>query len=152
MKAFACIAAAATLVAMAAPASAQFAKPEDAIKYRQSALFVMSQHFGRIGAMANGRVPFDAKAAADNADVVAAMSKLPWVAFVAGTDKGGIPTRAKPEIWTDQAKFKENNEKLVAETAKLAAAAKTGNLDSLKTAFASTAGTCKACHDAFRKE
>lgn len=46
---------------MAAPASAQFAKPEDAIKYRQSALFVMGQHFGRIGAMANGKVPFDAK-------------------------------------------------------------------------------------------
>ncbi|MGA8784236.1 MAG: cytochrome c, partial [Polaromonas sp.] len=35
MKAFASIAAAATLIAMAAPASAQFAKPEDAIKYRQ---------------------------------------------------------------------------------------------------------------------
>ena len=150
MKAFACIAAAATLVAMAAPASAQFAKPEDAIKYRQSALFVMGQHFGRIGAMANGKVPFDAKAAADNADVVAAMSKLPWAGFVAGSDKGN--TKAKPEVWNDQAKFKENNEKLVAETAKLAAAAKTGNLDSLKTAFASTAGTCKACHDSFRNQ
>jgi cytochrome c556 len=61
MKIFACIAAAAALLAMSAPASAQFAKPEDAIKYRQSALFVMGQHFGRVGAMANGRVPFDAK-------------------------------------------------------------------------------------------
>ncbi|WP_421953442.1 c-type cytochrome [Polaromonas sp.] len=150
MKAFACIAAAAILVAMAAPASAQFAKPEDAIKYRQSALFVMGQHFGRIGAMANGKVPFDAKAAADNADVVAAMSKLPWAGFVAGSDKGN--TKAKPEVWTNQAKFTENHEKLVAETAKLAAAAKTGNLDSLKTAFASTAGTCKACHDSFRNQ
>ena len=88
MKAFALIAVAATLVAMAAPASAQFAKPEDAIKYRQSALFVMSQHFGRIGAMVNGRVPFDAKAAADNAEIVAEMAKLPWAAFAAGTDKG----------------------------------------------------------------
>ena len=38
MKAIACIAAAAALVAMATPASAQFAKPEDAIKYRQGAL------------------------------------------------------------------------------------------------------------------
>ena len=152
MKAFAFIAVAATLVAIAAPASAQFAKPEDAIKYRQSALFVMSQHFGRIGAMANGRVPFDAKVAADNAEVVAEMAKLPWAAFTPGTDKGGIPTRAKPEIWTDQAKFKENNDKLVAESTKLAAAAKTGNLDALKTAFSATAGSCKACHDAFRKE
>ena len=59
--ALAATAAAATLVSL--PAAAQFAKPEDAIKYRQGALFVMGQHFGRIGAMANGRVPFDAKAA-----------------------------------------------------------------------------------------
>lgn len=148
MKTFACFAIAATLVTLAVPASAQFAKPEDAIKYRQSALFVMSQHFGRLGAMANGRIPFDAKAAADNAEVVAEMAKLPWVGFSAGTDKG--TTKAKPEIWTEQVKFKENGDKLVAETGKLAAAAKTGNLDTLKTAFAATADTCKSCHDAFR--
>lgn len=151
MKIFACIAAAAALFVMSAPASAQFAKPEDAIKYRQSALFVMGQHFGRVGAMANGRVPFDAKVAADNAEIVADMAKLPWAGFGPNTDKGGN-TRAKPEIWAEQAKFKEGSDKLIAESAKLAAAAKTGNLDSLKTAFAATAGTCKACHDAYRKD
>jgi cytochrome c556 len=150
MKALAFIAAAVTLIAMAAPASAQFAKPEDAIKYRQSALFVMGQHFSRIGAMANGRVPFDARVATENADIVAEMAKLPWAGFGPGTDKG--TNKAKPEIWTEQAKFKESSDKLVAESVKLAAAAKTGNLDSVKTAFAATAGTCKACHDAFRKE
>ena len=149
MKAFACIAAAATLVALAAPASAQFAKPEDAIKYRQSALSVMGTHFGRVGAMANGRVPFDAKVAADNADIVAEMAKLPWAGFGPGTDKGGN-TRAKPEIWTEQAKFKEYSEKMIAETVKLSAAAKTGNLDTLKTAFGATAATCKTCHDAYQ--
>jgi len=151
MKAFACIAAAATLIAIAAPASAQFAKPEDAIKYRQGALFVMGQHFSRLGAMANGRVPFDAKVAADNAEIVADMAKIPWAGFAHTTDKGGN-TKAKPDIWTEQAKFKEGSDKLVADTAKLAVAAKTGNLDALKTAFAATAGNCKSCHDAFRNQ
>ena len=149
MKAFVCIAVAATLVALAAPASAQFAKPEDAIKYRQSALSVIGTHFGRVGAMVNGRVPFDAKVAADNADIVAEMAKLPWAGFGPGTDKGGN-TRAKPEIWTEQAKYKEYSEKMIAETAKLSVAAKTGNLDTLKTAFGATAATCKACHDAYQ--
>ncbi|RYF69212.1 MAG: cytochrome c [Comamonadaceae bacterium] len=147
MKLLAPLAVALTL-AYAAPASAQFAKPEDAVKYRQSALFVMAQHFGRIGAMANGRAPYDAKAAVDNAEVVAEMAKLPWAGFGPGTDK--ISQKAKPEIWTEQAKFKEHSDKLVAETGKLLAAAKTNNLDNLKTAFSSTAGTCKACHDNFR--
>ncbi|MGH8848131.1 MAG: c-type cytochrome [Polaromonas sp.] len=145
------IAAAATLAAMAAPASAQFAKPEDAIKYRQSAMFVMSQHVARIGAMTSGKAPFDATIAADNAETVANMSKLPWAGFMPGTDKGGS-TKAKPEIWTEQAKFKETNEKLMAETTKLAAAAKTGNLDTLKAAFTATTDTCKSCHDAFRNK
>lgn len=152
MKILTCIAAAATLAALAAPAAAQFAKPEDAIRYRQSALFVMGTHFyGRLGPMANGKIPFDAKAAADNAAVVAEMAKLPWPAFMPGTDKGGN-TKAKPEIWTEQVKFKETSEKMIAETVKLEAAAKTGNLDALKTAYAATADSCKACHDAFRNK
>ncbi len=151
MKTLAQLALTGALVALSLPAAAQFAKPEDAVKYRQSSLFVMGQHFARIGAMANGRVPFDAKVAADNAEIVAAMAKLPWAGFGPGTDKGS-PTKAKPEIWTEQAKFKDAGDKLMAESAKLAAAAKTGNLDSIKAAFGATAGTCKACHDAYRSQ
>ena len=60
-------------------AQAQFAKAEDAIKYRQSALAVMGAHFGRLAGMAQGKIPFDAKAAADNAAVVEFMAKLPYV-------------------------------------------------------------------------
>ena len=141
---------AAATVTLSLPAAAQFAKPEDAAKYRQSALFIMGQHFSRIGAMVNGRVPYDAKAAAENAEIVAEMAKLPWAGFGPGTEKAS--QKAKPEIWSEQAKFKEHNEKLVAETTKLAAAAKTNNLDNLKVAFGSAAGTCKACHDNFRNQ
>lgn len=136
--------------ACALPAQAQFAKPEDAIKYRKSSLTVMAAHFGRLGAMAQGKVPFDAKVAADNADVLATVAKLPWAAFGEGTDKG--ETRAKPEIWKESAKFKEAVDKNQAEMAKLVAAAKTGNLDNLKAAFGSAAPTCKGCHDNFRKD
>ena len=44
---------AAVFTAVALPASAQFAKPEDAVKYRKASFTVMSTHFGRVGAMVN---------------------------------------------------------------------------------------------------
>ena len=148
MKAIAALALAAATLTLSAPASAQFAKAEDAIKYRQSALFVMGQHFGRLGAMANGRVPYDAAVAAANADIVAEMAKLPWAGFGAGTEGG----KAKPEVWKEAAKFKEHQDKMIAETGKLAVAAKAGNIDALKAQFGTTAGSCKACHDSFRNQ
>lgn len=151
MKPAACIAIAAAAMALALPAQAQFAKAEDAIKYRQSAMFVTAQHFGRIGAMVSGRVPYDAAAAIANAEIVADLSRLPWAGFGAGTDKGAN-TRAKPEIWSEPARFRENSEKLTVEALKLLAAARMGNPDTLKTAFASAAGVCKNCHDTYRKD
>jgi cytochrome c556 len=136
--------------AMALPASAQFAKPEDAVKYRKASLTLIGTHFGRVGAMVSGKVPFDAKVATENVELVAELAKLPWTAFAEGTDKG--ETRAKPEIWKEAGKFKEASDKFQAETLKLQAAAKTGNLDTLKTAFGATGASCKACHDTFRKD
>ena len=130
------------------PAAGQFAKPEDAIHYRRSSMTVLSPHFYRIANMVNGRTAYDPKVAADNAAIVLALSKLPWPAFSAGTDKG--QTRASPAIWTQQVKFKESSEKLMAEAVKLNAAAKTGNLDTLKEAFRATARTCQSCHDVFK--
>ena len=138
------------MLAMGLPAQAQFAKPEDAIKYRKASFTVMAAHFGRLGAMASGRAPYDAKAAAENADVVATLAKLPWAAFGEGTDKGD--TRAKPEIWKEGAKYKEAADKMQAEIAKLNTAAKAGNIDALKVAFGPSAASCKACHDNFRKD
>jgi len=55
MKKSASIALIATLLAFTTTASAQFAKPDDAIKYRKNALFVMQQNFGRVS---QGVTPF----------------------------------------------------------------------------------------------
>ena len=136
--------------ATALPAAAQFAKPEDAIKYRKGALFVMGQHFGRVAAMANGKIPFDAKSAADNAEIATMMSKLPFAGFVEGSDKG--ETKAEPKIWSEMDKFKAASTKMQEEMAKLNVVAKGGNLDAIKAAVGETGKSCKACHDNYRKE
>ncbi len=138
---------AAVTLATALPAAAQFQKPEDAVKYRKAGFTVMAAHFGRLGAMAQGRAPYDAAAAAANAQVVVNMSTLPFAGFVegtAGTEKG----QPKANVWTERAKFDAAAKKMQEEVVKLAAAAKTEA--GLKAAFGTAAGTCKACHDDFR--
>ena len=140
---------AAATLAVSLPAAAQFQKPEDAVKYRQSALSLMGTHFSRLGAMANGRVPFDAKVAQDNAALVETLSKLPWAGFTPDTEK--LQTKAKADVWKDGTKFKQAQDNMMSEVAKLNTVAKTGNLDQIKTAFGNAAGSCKACHDAFRE-
>ena len=125
----------------ALPAAAQFAKPEDAIKYRKGAFTVMAAHFGRVAGMAQGKIPFDAKAAAHNAEVATFMSTLPFAGFGPGTD-----------IWAEMDKFNAGAKKMQDEMAKLNAAAKSGNLDAIKVAAGETGKACKACHDDYRKE
>lgn len=150
MKLVASFVLAAATATLALSAHAQFAKPEDAIKYRKAVMTLQGSHFGRIAAMANGRVPFDAAAVVENATVLEMVTRLPLAGFTAGSDKG--ETRAKPEIWSDTAKFKTVGEKLNADAVKLLAAAKTGNIDTIKAAVGPVGGDCKSCHDDFRKE
>lgn len=140
--------AAATLCA-ALPAAAQFAKPEDAVKYRKAAFTVMARHFGTIGAMVNDKMPFDAKVAASSADLVATMSHLPWEGFAANTAEV-TDTKALPVVFKDGAKFKAAGDKLTDAAAKLASVAKGGDKAAIKAAFGDTAGACKGCHDDFR--
>ena len=135
---------------IALPAAAQFAKPEDAIKYRKAAFTVMAAHFGRVAGMANGKIPFDAKMAADNAEIATMMSKLPYAGFVPGSDKG--ETKAEPKIWAEMDKFNAAATKMQEEMGKLNVVAKGGNIDAIKAAVGETGKACKACHDNYRKE
>ena len=137
-------------LAAALPASAQFAKPEDAIKYRKANMTLMVAHFGRVAAMASGKIPFDAKAAADNAEIAAAVTKWQFTGFVDGSDKGD--TKADPKIWTEKDKFNAAGAALQEAVTKLNVAAKAGNLDAIKAAVGETGKACKACHDTYRKE
>jgi len=135
-------------VASLPAAIAQFAKSEDAVKYRQSTLFVMGNHFGRINAVVKGEVPFNKEEVIKNATLVNTMASLAWQGFGPGTEGG----RALPNIWTEAPKYKSYQDKLQASTAAMLVAAQSGDLENVKKAFAAVGGNCKACHDDFRKK
>ena len=136
-----------TLTAL--PAAAQFRNADAAIKYRQSAMSLQGNHMARVFAMANGQVPFDAKVAAENFEIVAMLNRLQFTAFIDGSDKGN--TRAKPEIWSEKDKFNAAIAKSQEDVLKFAAAGKTGSLDQIKAAAGAVGESCKACHDAYQK-
>ena len=128
-------------------AQAQFAKPEDAVKYRQSALQLIASHFGRMQPVMKGQVPYDAAAIKANVELLKTLSVLPWAGFVEGSQAG---TSAKPEVWSDAAGFKAAQSKFEGAVDKLAVAANSGDLDRVRAAFGDVGASCKACHDSYR--
>ena len=138
----------AALLAMSSTAFAQFQNADKAVEYRESVMTVMGTHFGRIGAVVKGDVPYNKDEVAKNAAIVSMMSTLPWQAFGPGMEGG----KAKSEVWSDNAKFKAAAEKLQLATANLNTAAQSGDLDNIKKAFGAAGQACKGCHDDFKKK
>lgn len=130
-------------------AYAQFAKPEQAIKYRKSVMFLIAQHFGRMGAAIKEKNPDNKDVFSGNASVIETLSRLPWEAFmVPGTDKGD--TTLKSSAFEQQAKFNEFAQNFEQQTTKLVRAADSGDLKAIKGQFGEVAKSCKACHSQFR--
>ena len=137
--------------AVSAQAQNTFQRPGDAVEYRQAGFELMGTHFRRLNAMAQGKVAYDAKAVEDNMAVIAVVSKLPFTAFVPGSDKVK-GTEALPEVWSQPAKFQEAADKFQAEVGKLQAAVKGGKPEEVKVAAGAVGQSCKACHDNFEQK
>jgi cytochrome c556 len=138
------------LVLSAGLAALAQTKPEDSIKYRRSAMYLVGANFGPLAAMAQGKRPYDKDAAIKHANIVAYVSKLPVEGFVPGTDTGD--TKAKPEIWQDLDDFKAKMDKMNQETAKLSQVAQSGDFEALKAQVGETGKACKSCHDKFKNK
>ena len=146
------IASVATCLAIGAvvawPVAAQYAKPEDAVKYRKAAFTVMNSHMGRIFAQLKSPTP-NMQVIQSSAQTVESMSKLPWDAFAPNTELVA-DTRALPALFKNEAKAKDLAQKMQEEVAKLNVVAKTGDAAAIRTQFNAAAKSCDNCHDDFR--
>lgn len=125
-----------------------FSRPADAVKYRQGLFTVTAAHTQKLGAMAKGEIPFDKQTAEQQAVLIELLAKQLHSAFPTGSDIA--PSKAKPDIWQDQAGFKSKSDDLVQTTGKLVSASKSGDLAAFKAAFSNMSQSCKACHDGYR--
>jgi cytochrome c556 len=128
----------------------QFAKPEEAIAYRQAVMVLIGQHFGRMAAMVKGDRDYDLDEFANNAALVETLAALPWEAFMEpGSDKGA--TDLKPEAFKDKDAFEQAAQAMETEASQLAIVSEGGELPAIKEQFGRTAQSCKNCHSKFRK-
>ncbi|MFM2324050.1 MAG: hypothetical protein RL244_929 [Pseudomonadota bacterium] len=123
---------------------------ERAIEYRKAVYTVIGGNFGPVGAVLQGKAPYNAADVRVRAERVAFMAGLAAEAFPDISKTGD--TKAKPEIWTDPAGFKKAMEALATSTTALVDLLKTDQTDSA--AFKAAAGkvgeSCKGCHDKFK--
>ena len=138
-------------LALGAGASLQAAaqvKPETLVKQRQAAMTLQGKYFGPIGAMVQGKMPWDAAVITRNAGYLEVLTKMPWDGFQPSTS--GEKSAAKPEIYKDTAKFKAAADALEAATAKLGAVARAKDEAGVRANFGAVAKACGSCHDDFR--
>ncbi|MCL1123072.1 c-type cytochrome [Shewanella surugensis] len=136
-------------VADTAPTN-NFKKPEDAVKYRQSAFSLMAYNFGDIGAMLKGKKPYDAATVTVRAENVAALSKLPLEGFI--QVKGLDQRDALNKIWDEKARFNEKMQTLQKNASLLVVAAQSGDKRAVQKAFMETGKSCKSCHDNYKQD
>ena len=138
-----------TIALSAASVGAFTVADKDAIKFRQSAFFLISNVFGEINGMAQGRIPMNEAVLKDRAALLNSLVTLPFHAFPEGSDKG--QTKAKPEIWMEGDKFKKAASDAQAAVAKLNTAVAAGQTKDLKALAGDVGKACKGCHDQFRQ-
>lgn len=139
------------IAALLATTSSAFAQnaPEKVIKARQSAYYLMGDQMARINATAKGDLALDKAFILQNAEVLEVLSKAVRSYYPPGSDQGA-PTKAKPEVWKDAARFKQLADASHEEILKLKAAVATGDLPVMRVAYGAAAKSCKSCHDSFK--
>ena len=139
--------------AVAGTALAQQApKPETLIKQRQSAFQVIAWNSSRIKSGLDAG--YNKEQVLRSANVIAAIANSGLGSlFAAGTEsgKGWHDTTAKPELFTNTARFAELGGELGKESTELVRVVASGaDAAAVKEQFGKLQHTCKSCHDDFR--
>jgi len=125
-------------------------KPEILVKQRQAAMTLQGKYFGPLAGMAQGKVPFNHDVVARNAGYLDALDKMPWDGFNESTK--GEKSSALPAVWAKPAEFKQAQERLENEVAKLVQVSGGSDEGAIKAQIGAVGKSCGGCHENFREK
>jgi cytochrome c556 len=126
------------------------AKPETLVAQRQAAMTLQGKYLYSLLPMVQGKVPYDAKIVSRNVEFLSYLTQMPWDGFTPDTANVTVKTRALPEIYKDQATFRQKIEANRAQMTKLEQTLKAGNEAAIKEGLNDLNRSCNSCHDQFR--
>src|SRR6185503_9976029 len=107
-------------------------KPDTQVELRQAAMKLNGKYMYSIIPMAQGKIPYDAKIVQRNVGFLDTLTQMPWDNFGPDTAAATVKTRAMPEIFKDQAGFRQRIEAMRGQMGKLDGIVKTGNEQAIK--------------------
>lgn len=126
------------------------AKPELLVKQRQAVMTLQGKYFGPMGAMAQGKAPYNPEIVKRNSAFLDNLTRMAWDGFDPSTKD--VKSATLPAAYEQQAKFREAASRLEKEASKLYQVAQSGDEAAVKAQIGAVGKACGACHNDFRQK
>lgn len=126
------------------------AKPELLVKQRQAVMTLQGKYFGPMGAMAQGKAPYNPDIVKRNSAFLDNLTRMAWDGFDPSTKD--VKSATLPAAYEQQAKFREAASRLENEASRLYQVAQTGDEAAVKAQIGAVGKACGGCHNDFRQK
>jgi cytochrome c556 len=124
--------------------------PQQLVSKRQAIFKKFTKTLEPMGLVARERQDYLKADFMASAQALQELATQPWAYFTA--DGNYPPTRAKPEVWSQAAEFKQAQDSFLANVNKLVAVSGSADLPAIRASVDAVEKSCKSCHDQFRSD
>lgn len=123
-----------------------------AITFRKAVLQLVRSNMGPLGGMAKGNIPMDADVIGENAMRIEFLGNMMHDYFATDTSGYTLDTDAKNSIWKNHQDFTAKINDMVTAAANLQELVANNQEGDYRKGIGALGGTCKACHDDYKKD
>ena len=122
------------------------------VEVRKALFTLMGQNMGPMGAMAKGKIPMNTELVATNAVRLEHLSLMAADYLKTDTSKFDVKTKAKPNLWQNEADVLAKIDDLTKASQALQKAVAGGDEGTIKKAIGGVGKTCGSCHDDYKNK